>query len=212
MKVLIPESLKCKNTCAAIEKASFTSPLLVLFSLILNHDLSQLLAILDNLVEVSDLTDEERLWVYDKFASKTGKGATRKEADAPFIHFVSVCLATKGSCSGENQNALDAAFASWVDEAIFDQRLGREVRFDCFLGPELEGTATRCPCARAVGEQQILGSRVQGRIPIDPNLVPLPKCISSTSFTPQKLAHLIMETKEKFPFLSLLTKMTTSCT
>jgi hypothetical protein len=95
-------------------------------SLILNHDLSfpQLLAILDNLVEVSDLTDEERLWVYDKFASRTGKGATRKEADAPFIHFVSVCLATKGSCSSENQNALDA---SWVDEAIFNQRLGLEV-------------------------------------------------------------------------------------
>ena len=40
--------------------------------------LPQLLAILDNLVEVSDLTDEERLWVYDKFASRTGKGSTRK--------------------------------------------------------------------------------------------------------------------------------------
>ncbi len=44
-----------------------------------------------------------------------------------FIHFVSVCLATRGSRSSENQNALDAALASWVDEAIFDQRLGREV-------------------------------------------------------------------------------------
>ena len=41
--------------------------------------LPQLLAILDNLVEVSDLTDEERLWVYDKFASRTGKGSTRKD-------------------------------------------------------------------------------------------------------------------------------------
>jgi hypothetical protein len=150
-------------------------------SLILHHDLSlsQLLAILDNLVEVSDLTDEERLWVYDKFASRTGKGATRKEADAPFIHFVSVCLATKGSCSSENQNALDATLASWVDKTIFDQRLGREA--DRLFGPELEGAVTRCHCARAVGEQQILGSRVQGRIPIDPNLVPLPKCISPTS-------------------------------
>jgi hypothetical protein len=46
----------------------------------------QLLAILDNLVEVSDLTDEERLWVYDKFASRTGKGPTRKEAEAPTIN------------------------------------------------------------------------------------------------------------------------------
>ncbi len=45
-----------------------------------SHDLSppQLLAILDNLVEVRDLTDEERLWVYDKFASRTDKDATRK--------------------------------------------------------------------------------------------------------------------------------------
>jgi hypothetical protein len=48
--------------------------------------LPQLLAILDNLVEVSDLTDEERLWVYDKFASRTGKGPTRKEAEAPVIN------------------------------------------------------------------------------------------------------------------------------
>ncbi len=48
--------------------------------------LPQLLAILDNLVEVSDLTDEERLWVYDKFASRTGKGPTRKEAVAPAMN------------------------------------------------------------------------------------------------------------------------------
>jgi hypothetical protein len=41
-------------------------------------------------------------------------------------------LATKGSCSSENQNALDATLASWVDEAIFDQRLGCEV--DRILG------------------------------------------------------------------------------
>ena len=58
-------------------------------SLILMTSLSslpQLLAILDNLVEVSDLTDEERLWVYDKFASRTGKGSTRKEAVAPAMN------------------------------------------------------------------------------------------------------------------------------
>ena len=130
MKVVIPESLKCKNTCAAIEKVNFTSPLLARHtpSLILMTSLSslpQLLAILDNLVEVSDLTDEERLWVYDKFASRTGKGSTRKETVPP---------------------AMNA--------------------FTFLMRPELEGAATRCHCARAVGEQQILGSRVQGRIPI----------------------------------------------
>jgi hypothetical protein len=37
-------------------------------------------------VEVSDLTDEERLWVYDKFASRNGKGSTRKEAVAPAMN------------------------------------------------------------------------------------------------------------------------------
>jgi hypothetical protein len=31
VKVVIPESLKYKNTCAVIEKASFTSSLLALF-------------------------------------------------------------------------------------------------------------------------------------------------------------------------------------
>ena len=58
-------------------------------SLILMTSLSslpQLLAILDNLVEVSDLTDEERLWVYDKFASRTGKGSTRKETVPPAMN------------------------------------------------------------------------------------------------------------------------------
>ena len=44
-----------------------------------------------------------------------------------FVHFAKVCLATRGSRSVENQNTLDAAMASWVDQAIFDQRLGREV-------------------------------------------------------------------------------------
>ena len=62
-----------------------------LHAIFYSHDLSlsslpQLLAILDNLVEVSDLTDEERLWVYDKFASRTGKGPTRKEAEAPAMN------------------------------------------------------------------------------------------------------------------------------
>ena len=59
-----------------------TLPLIFMTSL---STLPQLLAILDNLVEVSDLTDEERLWVYDEFALRTGKGATRKEAEAPTI-------------------------------------------------------------------------------------------------------------------------------
>ena len=60
-----------------------TLPLILMTSL---STLRQLLAILDNLVEVSDLTDEERLWVYDKFASRTGKGSTRKEAVAPAMN------------------------------------------------------------------------------------------------------------------------------
>jgi hypothetical protein len=38
-----------------------------------------------------------------------------------FVHFASICLATKGSHSIENQNALNAALASWVDDAIENQ-------------------------------------------------------------------------------------------
>ena len=62
-------------------EGQFHFPTACTLSLILMTSLSslpQLLAILDNLVEVSDLTDEERLWVYDKFASRTGKGPTRR--------------------------------------------------------------------------------------------------------------------------------------
>ena len=67
-------------------EARFHFPTACTLSLILMTSLSslpQLLAILDNLVEV---TDEERLWVYDKFASRTGKGPTRKEAVAPAMN------------------------------------------------------------------------------------------------------------------------------
>ena len=70
-------------------EGQFHFPTACTLSLILMTSLSslpQLLAILDNLVEVSNLTDEERLWVYDKFASRTGKGPTRKEAVAPAMN------------------------------------------------------------------------------------------------------------------------------
>ena len=43
------------------------------------------------------------------------------------VNFAKVCLKTKGSRTLENQNTIDAAMASWVDQALFDQRLGREV-------------------------------------------------------------------------------------
>ncbi len=57
-----------------------TLPLILMTSL---FTLPQVLAILGNLVEVSDLTDEERLWIYDEVAMRTGKGATRKDAETP---------------------------------------------------------------------------------------------------------------------------------
>ena len=60
-----------------------TLPLVFMTSL---STLRQLLAILDNLVEVSDLTDEERLWIYDEFVLRTGKGATRKVAEDPAMN------------------------------------------------------------------------------------------------------------------------------
>ncbi len=54
------------------------------------------------------------------------------------------------------RNALDAALASWIDEAIFDQRLGREG--DRILGQSWKALR-RVVTAHAVGEQKILGSR-----------------------------------------------------
>jgi hypothetical protein len=60
-----------------------TLPLILMTSL---STLPQLLAILENLVEDSDLTDEERLWVYDGFALRTDKDATRKEVEAPSMN------------------------------------------------------------------------------------------------------------------------------
>ncbi len=119
-----------------------------------------------------------------------------------FIHFVSVCLATKGSRSSENQNALDAALASWVDEAIFDQRLGREVG-------RILGQNWKALRRGATAHVQLANSKSWVRAckaEYRSQLGTASKIYITDFLHSSKASTLTMETKEKFSFLSLLTR------
>jgi hypothetical protein len=108
------------------------------------------------------------------------------------VDFAKVCLKTNGSRSLENQNTLDAAMASWVDAAIFDQRLGREVGRLLQQEWKVLRKGARMHAFLANTKSWVRACKAELR-----------RFTSTTSFTRARLASPTMPTRGRCKFLSM---------